>query len=1437
MVRRRTPSQGGGPAYTYGTNVKDIATFTPASIEGLVFWIKADKRFLRTQTIQDYANNQLFDVKEKLLKLFKVELKSVVITEIISDTPTPNSLIRLENPLAILNAFPQLRTDRDKLATIDISNLKDPQTLEPQHVSLVCSVPIILPNEFSSYTISHGVLMKYIDLTNQIVLSANYVENPTTTLLDSPPDQFAIAVPTAEFSEIIIYDRVLKPNEQRALEGYIAYKKNEQYNLPAGHPYLPTMMTIPTLAKYATMMETLEEKFHQALANAEVARKDAKDSSDTYNQIVGTVTSTLADMQQLQTALSKGALKAGSSATIEQILAAVNHDWYPVPLSLQQLGFEFDKYGNVYQSLTNYTVKASDSQVFDYKAKGGAMKTQAQTEDYLHIVEQDVKSREVYTTLRETSRKISLAGKVAYSPLYIQLQSDIEIIFEAFQHQYTEMDAVNTQLQTSLDTLTAYFGPDDKWLTLVPFFDTAKADGNFIEPVLNQLLATYEFVRGQLTGGSGAYSNIRQTLFDSQLIFKSMVDLAKKSALQPILRETYIPFLKHELRAAELNFKECKRLGAAIAAASKALEEFFEKAKESKEKPDTVFPEIQPARSESRELYVRRVSKMDTDLTGIEYVETNSDGIPSTPLKPVFPKLAGWDFTKDIYHAAGQRTFRILPESGQRIVDSLSELQRPIVHTEAAALARDQANRIHVYEVAHETHDAILLPKEALPVGSYFLIYSGNAGPISVRNPGTGGNPDSIDVIGPGEGVLYIYGPSDGLPYYGRILWTPNQLPYDTLLKAPRTDRCTFVPELKMSVYVRVLEGQIIQPLLTTDGHLIEVIKHKDGNVYDIDDVFHSNPYSVVSTVQKTLAELGSPRYPKNLHMEPVRVFMDARGAASLGAALDEFGFSKVAQTPIQYINGGPKLRGAYGDIICSISGTEVKCPRIHLVTFESLFRSRFMKKVADGVYLFTTNSGVPILSPKGFGIRVPTLDQDSSPNLIFSYKENGSTHDVYLIDVELYTGGLTIEEYPYRDITVKDDIVELAFNHHQQDQQYIESLLNSYASKSLEIQQIGVEQTKAAVSAIDAAKTELTKSLEEFEKYGGVFGTLKKDIVMSVEMIELKLTEIIKDCYHTQTTTDDLIKVYTAALNEIQEFERRFKNFDDSTTVSIIIETIHEKIEANLKAHGTTANPEMEVILKSVLEKQKAYHETMAEAHELLLAKPKYVTEIRNWAQKGEHLLDTVADLLEGVEYDYNKLPGAEAQQQKNVVQETEALEEEIRALNRRISEIMSQNPGEEDSGAKTLWEQIVALQLTPVTIPERGATQNEMRLKEEVLKNLIQTTTPNIVQAEAILAQIKNHFNAMAAAALTVRFENADAKFKDLKNRWVEISGRRTAYETMNIGNKINESPTLMTDVDDILRGYLKMLHEKQLDGIEDKMEKTAALLDNMDAELQRI
>jgi hypothetical protein len=213
------------------------------------------------------------------------------------------------------------------------------------------------------------------------------------------------------------------------------------------------------------------------------------------------------------------------------------------------------------------------------------------------------------------------------------------------------------------------------------------------------------------------------------------------------------------------------------------------------------------------------------------------------------------------------------------------------------------------------------------------------------------------------------------------------------------------------------------------------------------------------------------------------------------------------------------------------------------------------------------------------------------------------------------------------------------------------------------------------------------------------------------------------------------------------------------------------------------------------------------------------------------------VADLLEGVEYDYNKLPGAEAQQQKNVVQETEALEEEIRALNRRISEIMSQNPGEEDSGAKTLWEQIIALQLTPVTIPERGATQNEMRLKEEMLKNLIQTTTPNIVQAEAVLAQIKNHFNAMAAAALTVRLENADAKFKDLKNRWVEISGRRTAYETMNIGNKINESPTLMTDVDDILRGYLKMLHEKQLDGIEDKMEKTAALLDKMDAELQRI
>jgi hypothetical protein len=54
------------------------------------------------------------------------------------------------------------------------------------------------------------------------------------------------------------------------------------------------------------------------------------------------------------------------------------------------------------------------------------------------------------------------------------------------------------------------------------------------------------------------------------------------------------------------------------------------------------------------------------------------------------------------------------------------------------------------------------------------------------------------------------------------------------------------------------------------------------------------------------------------------------------------------------------------------------------------------------------------------------------------------------------------------------------------------------------------------------------------------------------------------------------------------------------------------------------------------------------------------------------------------------------------------------------------------------------------------------------------------------------------------------------------------------MEIGNKINESPLLMTDVDEILRGYSKMLHEKQLDGIEEKMEKTAALLDKIDAEL---
>ncbi len=271
MLRRRRGFPkfgGGGNLYMYGLdksakNIR-ISTFNPGNLEGLAFWIKAEKNACEFRSVKEYVKTISPTVGNNIIKEYGdnenqsviVSIENLVKNKRLVSPEKPNSLIRLEIDTVGRTRFPVFVSEPERLDVISIQGMIDP-TNPTQRKQKLCSREKILvpsPNTITIYSISTNIDITYDN--NLEILIISVIDN---------------AAPVTEFSEIIMFSRKLSDEENEIMEGYLAYKKNEQYLLKLNHIFLPLIDAIPILSNIALKIGRIETDIKAHVENLETA--------------------------------------------------------------------------------------------------------------------------------------------------------------------------------------------------------------------------------------------------------------------------------------------------------------------------------------------------------------------------------------------------------------------------------------------------------------------------------------------------------------------------------------------------------------------------------------------------------------------------------------------------------------------------------------------------------------------------------------------------------------------------------------------------------------------------------------------------------------------------------------------------------------------------------------------------------------------------------------------------------------------------------------------------------------------------------------------------------------------------------------------------------------------------------------------------------------
>ena len=1306
---KKAPMRGGGDGYMPGVEINSIAEFSPLNIPGLILWVKADPTKLVTSSIQDYTQNLSPSIANHILDQYKTNPTEVVVVEITSDVPgLPNSLVRLELDTESAVGFPKFRTQPGALDVIDMSNLLDPASKEKQIYKLTTRAPVQVPPDFSSWIISTNVTINYIDLIQKIVLSTPYVATPTTTMLQNPDGTVVpAAIPTAEFSEVIVFSRKVADDEAKQMEGYVAYRKNEQYLLDINHPYMPKIASLPFMNDLAAQIQDTEHSLKGELDtfDASVSNYRASLPTDPILEkappLKGKAQAALDQITGLRKNLTKGALlsrKKGTETT-DSVFQSVNDlSLYTPPLTQDVYQKKLADYSGVLQELQAYV--ASLGTVDQVAARAVTQNNVSDQEQQLiaaHNVEElqatqlQIKMRQIYTDLRKRTNEMNDSGAIRYAALTADLTKQMSPISDAFEYHTKDINYRWNNLMATFSAVDKQISSGD-WLAYVPSLDTStvttttRGDAAFsiqyTDSYLNQLRVLYEQVRNQINEGDFAF--VKGEIIYAARTMATFV----KATVNPTCKKTFLPYFQNKYKQTEIYVKEFDAFYTVIEDAVKTLSKILTWNQKNKQaaKLDKKFPIaiVYSHLNSTHDRNVREVNKHDNSLTSIEYIITNPDGTilyeetegNAPAAQFVFPSLEllsrheqDMFFIKKTPYVDPSGNpiyvkYNILEPYAKSasILDALPETQviARNFHIVKALyeIPRYTANCIYEFSI-ESPQPPILLPKYALPVGTFFTCVNVGRQALQIQIPGF--PEDMIDTLGPSEICMYNYLGSvpNKSSYYGRRLWDMTRIAYDTLRDVPRSSKCAKITEFSKYVYMRTGTD----PLFDKEGFLVEVEMDEGalGKVYDVDDVFKANPYSVTIGPDAHLSDLTiHPEWNEQMLIHPkfdelyvilematgLPVFCSSAGIP----AIDEFGFCKYVMTPMLHIQDTIRIRGASTapiEIQLNPDASLIQYGLISpIVSFNSIFRSNFVKPLG-ATYIFINSTGYPIVTPTRTYIQAENVTLQP-PYLVFYTDSVKQVHAYIPKNPDpTITNATTLPVAPYHfiDITLKrDDLMdrrtgEILSYRFNLNTSYIQYTLAAIETKYDHYKKYEFDKTADVLKGLSKSSQEIKEYQSDFITYSAnltaiqskqLISTTDKELKIAMDTLDLKMKEIIEKVFASFTGILNIIQVFAKIIDTIDSIKKSVKYLRDNIFIENekSVYALQGIINGDKQAQGSPSSPELSSLLSQMVTLKVDFESRLKTLEGGVATMPKIFNQLDDWVTNQRMLIKKEYDV-----------------------------------------------------------------------------------------------------------------------------------------------------------------------------------------------------------------
>lgn len=1364
FAKRYAKKQKGGAPRT-GIDVKGIASFNPASKPGLVFWVHASApTTLKRTPIGQYAAEQLPLIRVELLDQFSANLSEPVLTEITSTASSPNSLVRLEAVETMSTAFPTLyEPNTGEPPAIDISPGRGT-------VTLISKEPIDIPDNHTIMVDGENVAAKYNTVLDRILLTASTVGGPVTYTTDA--NGKTVPTPTAFFRELLVFDRDLSPEERQEIEGYFAYRANTQGLLPPDHPYLPDMVSDPVIAppigKLGPVLETLKtaqsrlDTDYKVYA-AKVGEGDAVATE--YKELSKQLATSLQTVNRLRQLLFKGALlarakSAGADYTLAEIYTLLNSAGLTQPpLSDAQIDADIKAANDGLRAAKEFLPKlaTADQKVAEQTVamngeKVVAARQDAETEERLRDVEAQVRRREFVRSQRILRQELDRLGDTLLNPLVEAFQTELQTTREAFEFQQTHRQERLRETETAFEPLRLSFsGQDDLWAQpFKEFLDIGKTEaGEYSHPTLKAIHDVYQSIAAALQAGDVAY-------------LKQQLDRVTKEALARIqewhprrslalFRRLYVAHVRQAFERAERwNDQLTERLER-IDAAIKQLTTDLESLRRYKEVtpfrptfPKDTFLPLPP-------IYVAKLSAADSALLlGYSHIRVDAAGVPQAEMNAtgdldvefIFPDNAAIQPGRDSYSVDSgyvdpdtgkpiRQIYSFVSIQAKSILERLPPSRLPPLKSlrlESGTAAPPEASRDLVNTILQVTSEGIphplSLPKYAVPDGAFYCVQNVGANPLWVRNPGA--VDDILDLVGPGEVGVYMYGEGTSLTSspgfaYGHQVWQEGRLPYDTILNVPRSSYGVLVKELKTTIYCLPTAPQPTA-LLDAEGYFVPVRFDTDGNVYDVDDFAQSNPYSI-----RTLPETGLEglAFDRKVAKGMVRiggaggaaprkfpVAVDSKtGAAILCSrpgipAADEFGIGKFVLTPILWTGGAAKCKGSGEDLELEFSGAEAGAAAVvqpflfpEGLSFQALFRSQFCKpfRLESGSLapVFTTAQEIPLLSPKGEFIFIPSNSAPAPPHDLFIYAEPaGVMNQIFLQSKDspiTEPGPAPPAHIPFRQME--------AVTHNANVERKARLLITRFVSgfeysrgtpKRLQeaaatIQTLGDTVTESVRAGIADTVGMVEERLKTFTEFEGMIerlnramkdGEVPDDVAMSLGVLELRLRDKMMEIMDLVASIQKPVDNYMFLLERreaAKKFVERMRTMGDEVFKRGFA-AIQYLYKVHLERTKSISSPEIDATTAQLKATEVDFKAKQTDLEGRLADQPDTVAEIREW----------LLDLQERAGKQFTELQSAENLVTLELINKMKGAEEEDTAAAKREMETLRQQADELRSAAK---------------------------------------------------------------------------------------------------------------------------------------------------------